>query len=248
MSRLPIPGSDDGAWGDILNDFLSVAHNGDGTAKTGTTAGTVAAGNDSRITGAVQSGGAAGGDLSGTYPDPTVAKVNGVAVTTTPSAGKVLTATSASAATWQNPPISRQQTIWANGFASTVIATVGTWTPTYFRDSDTGGQYVGWLNFSGGSQNDSITFDFVALAGTFSIELYHLPFTNRGIYTIQIDGSSVGTIDGYAASLAAARGTLTGVSIASSGQHTLKVLMATKNASSSGFFGLIERIVVTQTA
>ncbi len=26
MARLPIPGSDDGTWGDVLNDFLAVAH------------------------------------------------------------------------------------------------------------------------------------------------------------------------------------------------------------------------------
>lgn len=31
MARLPQPGSDSGAWGDILNDFLQVAHNSDGT-------------------------------------------------------------------------------------------------------------------------------------------------------------------------------------------------------------------------
>ncbi len=31
--RLPIPGQDDGTWGDILNDFLSVEHNADGTLK-----------------------------------------------------------------------------------------------------------------------------------------------------------------------------------------------------------------------
>lgn len=30
MSRLPEPGSDDGVWGDILNDFLGVSHQGDG--------------------------------------------------------------------------------------------------------------------------------------------------------------------------------------------------------------------------
>jgi hypothetical protein len=45
----------------------------------------------------------AGGDLSGTMDAPTVAKVNGVAVTGTPSAGQVPTATSPTAATWQTP-------------------------------------------------------------------------------------------------------------------------------------------------
>lgn len=41
------------------------------------------------------------GDLGGTATSPTVAKVNGISVSGTPSAGQVLKATSASAATWQ---------------------------------------------------------------------------------------------------------------------------------------------------
>lgn len=34
MARLPIPGGDDGTWGDILNNYLSIEHNSDGTQKT----------------------------------------------------------------------------------------------------------------------------------------------------------------------------------------------------------------------
>lgn len=34
MARLPTPGSDNGNWGDILNDFLQASHNDDGTLKT----------------------------------------------------------------------------------------------------------------------------------------------------------------------------------------------------------------------
>src|SRR5690242_20709919 len=33
MSRLPTPGADAGNWGTILNDFLTVGHNADGTLK-----------------------------------------------------------------------------------------------------------------------------------------------------------------------------------------------------------------------
>ena len=39
MSRLPTPGGDDGSWGDILNDFLEVSHNSDGTLKASVKAG-----------------------------------------------------------------------------------------------------------------------------------------------------------------------------------------------------------------
>jgi hypothetical protein len=35
MARLPIPGADSNAWGQLLNDFLAVQHNTDGSLKSG---------------------------------------------------------------------------------------------------------------------------------------------------------------------------------------------------------------------
>lgn len=35
MARLPVPGSDDGTWGDILNEYLTISHASDGTLKSG---------------------------------------------------------------------------------------------------------------------------------------------------------------------------------------------------------------------
>jgi hypothetical protein len=142
---------------------------------------------------------------------------------------------------------SRQIHMVADGVPSSVVAPVGVWTPTYLMASDTGGVWSGWINISDSAQNDSISFDLACGAGTYTLELLHLAYLNRGIYTIKIDGVTVGSIDGYNTALTPTRGLLTGVVIAA-GQHTVTLLMATQNASASGYVGLIERLTLTRTA
>jgi hypothetical protein len=61
MSRLPVPGFDLNTWGDILNDFLSVSLNADGTLKSTGVLGTKA---DKVTTISGGTGLSGGGDLS----------------------------------------------------------------------------------------------------------------------------------------------------------------------------------------
>ena len=72
MARLPQPGSDDGTWGNILNDFLGVEHNTDGTLKSSGTLATKADDADVvHVSGNETIGGAKSFTISPTVPTPT---------------------------------------------------------------------------------------------------------------------------------------------------------------------------------
>jgi hypothetical protein len=110
-----------------------------------------------------------------------------------------------------------------------------------------------WFTFSvaadNGAQNNTIVWEDILLdAGTYEIDLFHFTGAGYGIYSVQIDGVEVGTIDGYAAAGARAFTRLTGIAIAAAGRHSVGLVMATKNVASGGYQGEISAITVVRTA
>ena len=127
--------------------------------------------------------------------------------------------------------------------------TIGTWSESWHAP-DSGLKFAnGGSGLAGGlSQNDEVAWDVVLAAGTWDVTLHHRKSTNVGIYTVTVDGSSIGTVDGYAAAAAAAATTISGVSVATTGKKRLKFKMATKNASSSDYVATIHKVTLRRTA
>jgi hypothetical protein len=105
---------------------------------------------------------------------------------------------------------------------------------------------------SSGVQNDQVVFDLgcLLMSGTWTFEMTHRAFTDRGIYTISAstDNSNwtdLATIDGYNGSAAEFRDTAT-VTMPNLTQY-LRFKMATKNASASSYIGFIHAFGATRT-
>ncbi len=135
------------------------------TENVGTSTGTIAAGNDSRITGAIQSGASAGGDLTGTLPSPTVAKINGITLpSSAPSSNQVLTATSSSATSWSTPASAPVSSVF--GRTGAVVSTSGDYTAaqvTNAADKSSSSNQA----FSGAITAPSISASLAGVSGRF---------------------------------------------------------------------------------
>lgn len=112
-----------------------------------------------------------------------------------------------------------------------------------------GGQVYARDIYSTGAQNAARWWDIFIPAGTWTFILRYVKAANQGIYDVQIDGSSIGTIDGYAGSTTYDNtATITGVVVSTGGKKTLKLIMSSKHASSSNYYGEINHIALHRTA
>lgn len=103
---------------------------------------------------------------------------------------------------------------------------------------------------SSGAQNAEVGWDEVLGAGTWDFVLFHYSESNRGIYTLRFDGVDKGTIDGYAGTPGSmfASGSVTGITVATTAKIRVTLKMATKNASSSSYYGTISGYQLRRTA
>lgn len=101
---------------------------------------------------------------------------------------------------------------------------------------------------SSGAQNAALWWYVNLSAGTWDFELLHDTGGNRGIYSIQIDDVQVGTIDGYGSTVVNVRTAVTAIAVAATGRHKLSLVMATKNGSSSAYYGTATALQMRRTA
>lgn len=135
---------------------------------------------------------------------------------------------------------------------ATPDASSGTWVINVSNTQPT----CGGLRNNPAVQNDRADFYLPPIAaGTWTFELLYYQTSSGGIVTVQLDDgagsfTTLGTLDLYAASTTFnVRGSITGVVIASKiDKPTIRFLMATKNASSSGYQASISHLRALRTA
>lgn len=163
--------------------------------------------------------------------------------------GQVLTySTAATSAVWSDANSIAANLPWKIDVVpwTSASTTVGTWTPV----QDSGSLGGGAISSGTGAQNDQIGWDVILGAGTWKVDLVYNKGVGRGIYTVSLDGTTVGTVDGYAASTTANNiSVISPVTVATTGKKRLLLKMATRNASNTtGWTATLQLVSLLRTA
>lgn len=98
------------------------------------------------------------------------------------------------------------------------------------------------------TQNSYIEWPVLVAAGTYRITLVHGVGAAYGIYTVAVDGATVGTVDGYAAGTADDTVTQVSSVALAAGNHLLRLTMATKHPFSTNYTALLQHVALLRTA
>ena len=113
-----------------------------------------------------------------------------------------------------------------------------------------GNHPLGANKASTGAQNATISWDVTLTAGTWKIAVRFPAAADQGIITVNLNGSSQGTIDTYGTGGGPVNwsyGEVT-ATVTTTGRHTVELKMATKNGSSTSYYGRISRVTFYRTA
>ena len=93
--------------------------------------------------------------------------------------------------------------------------------------------------------NDEINFKFFLPAGNYNLQFHGIKSSDSGIGTFTLDATEIGTADMYnATGTYNNKFTISNFAQATSGMATLKIKLATKNASSSDYYFRLTTIAI----
>ena len=95
-------------------------------------------------------------------------------------------------------------------------------------------------SFPAGDQTSYLEWQLPLAAGTWTMEVTHVRADDAGVMAFSVDGTDVGSVDAYAPVIEHnVRATISSITVASSGMHTLRVRTDAKNIASSNYFGYL---------
>lgn len=113
--------------------------------------------------------------------------------------------------------------------------TSGTWT-LFSTGSGVTNQILGDWSLRATDNLSQVDYKVYLAPGTYTFSLITVKNVDRGIIDVLIDGASVGTMDGYSATLTYnAKLSVTGIAISTGGLKTLSIKVNGKNASSTNY-------------